>query len=386
MPMEKGNSVLTQQHIKQLHLKQIFLSALNSGGISRAELRQQLGLSFPAVTALVEELLAAKLLFADGTLAHGERGRPRSLLRVNSAALAIPVAALTAEGYCCCLYGSDLRLLSRVFLPIAGQDITDPLAAWLGEVKRHHPVTALVLTFPGNLDRKGALSSSVLGFSTGERFLERLNEGTGLRVFAYNNADCAAYGEKYCQELPEDYIFVSVSRGVGAGIIRRGKLFSGGIHRAGEIGHISIDYRGRPCSCGGKGCLERYIGMEQILQEAFPEGNGTLEMLCARFEEKDPRITALLEEKAQLLALGIRNMLAMQPVRHIILGGQLCRLGEPFRQLLNQCIPQAGLGKYMEQVTVSLSRNTAGEIPGALRIYLDHDLTMDAFPAMRYEL
>jgi len=86
----------------------------------------------------------------------------------------------------------------------------------------------------------------------------------------------------------------------------------------------------------------------------------------------------LLREKAALLALGISNMLAMQPVSHIVIGGGIEALGEPFLDALRQSIRATGLRKYMDRVTVRYARGKPGdEAFGAVRIFLDHDLRME---------
>lgn len=388
--MDRKPSVPTQQQIKLLHQKEIFLKALQSGGISRAELREMLGISFPAVSVLVEELLKAGILFEDGTQAPGQRGRPRSLLQVRGEALAIPAAALTAEGYRCSLFDCRGQLLETDFLPLSGdredmEVLSRPLEDWLRKLKASFAVGALLLTAPGNFDTEGALSSTVLGFATPVKFLSRLRETLALPVFFYNNADCFAYGEQYAQTLPEDYIVISIARGVGSGIIRHGKVFGSGNLRAGEIGHISIDHRGPLCPCGSRGCLERYVRISQLCREAgellgLPEVPD-FRRVCDLARREDPRILGLIREKAELLALGISNMLAMQPVSHVVIGGGIEELGQPFLEALRQSIRTTGLRKYMDRVTVIYAAGTPGsEAQGAMRIFLDHDLQMDMFP------
>lgn len=388
-------SIPTQQNIKQMHLKQIFLKALRSGGISRAQLRQEMHLSFPSVSALVEELLERGILFEDGLVATAERGRPRSILRVNPHAFAVPVAVLTAEGYRCTAFDCCGNRLEERFLPLSAEDgrpdiaaLSSPLQTWLEELRKTCSPAELILTVPGNFRETGSLSATTLGFSTPENFICRLQQRLGLEVLAFNNADCCAYGEKYCQALPEDFIVITVNKGVGPGIIRHGAVFSGGILRGGEIGHISIDYNGEPCSCGSRGCLERYINTDQITREAcrlleLPEEDTHFEDICKLYRQKDARLIGLISEKARLLALGISNMLTMQPVTHIVIGGDIVKLGEDFLTVLQGHIKTVGLRKYMDRVTtVCCTRSTENpEALGAFWNYLDHRMRVRVLTA-----
>ena len=245
-------------------------------------------------------------------------------------------------------------------------------------------VLAQSLLLAGELTQQQTDMLGVLCGATTASLQSRLREGLNMPVFAYNNADCFAYGEQYVQNLPENYIVITVSRGVGSGIIRHGKVFGDGPLRAGEIGHISIDRRGPLCACGSRGCLEGYIRLRQITAEAksllgLAEAPG-FDRVCQLVRQRDPRLMGLIREKAELLALGISNMLAMQPVEHVVIGGGIEALGEPFLEALEQSIQTIGLRKYMDRVTVRYAAGRPGdEAQGAVRIFLDHDLQMEMF-------
>ena len=224
----------------------------------------------------------------------------------------------------------------------------------------------------------------MFGFSTPDAFLQQLQQRLQLPVTIFNNADCYAYAEQYCQKLPEDFIAVTVGRGVGAGIIRQGAVFDGGFFRAGEFGHISVDHRGEPCFCGSRGCLEKYINTRQITREAcqllqLPEEAAAFEEIAAIYREKRTALDGLISEKAGILALGISNMLTMQPVPHIVIGGEVIKLGDRFLAELRKHMKTVGLRKFMDRVTVSFSRNDKDpEALGAFWSYLDHYLDICA--------
>jgi len=85
-----------------------------------------------------------------------------------------------------------------------------------------------------------------------------------------NDANCAAWGA-YCLDAKKDcknLICLTLGTGIGGGIILNGKLFRGSRGSAGEIGHMTIEYRGRPCKCGNFGCTESMIGAWGLIQTA----------------------------------------------------------------------------------------------------------------------
>lgn len=397
-----NRNIPTQQHIKSMHLKEIFLAALHSGGTSRAHLKQELHLSFPSVSALVDELLVNHVLLETDVRETPERGRPRTVLRINPKALAIPVLVMTREGYHCAVYDCAANCLEKGFLPFSpdaqanhphtgrwypsAQTLCAPLQAWSRRISRMYRVSDLLLVVPGTANEAEGLSSSALQMTVTKEFLPRLMQSTGWNVIVQNNSDCCAYAEKICRSLSEDFIYIYIGEGVGAGIIRSGKVFQNQGRRAGEIGHISIHYNGRTCSCGRKGCLESYISTTAIIQDTRnvltdpSKSVTTFQDVCAAYTSGNPDLAQLLREKAQLLSVGIHNMLSMQPVSHVILGGEIEQLGPDFLALV-----QTSLQERSHHIGTAISYTTqvsGAESLGAVWNYLDHLMEIERmFPS-----
>jgi glucokinase len=86
----------------------------------------------------------------------------------------------------------------------------------------------------------------------------RLADVTGLPVAVDNDAKALALGEGWrgAAQGNTDYLAMVVSTGVGGGIVLDGRLLDGSGGNAGHIGHVVVEADGRPCACGGRGCLE----------------------------------------------------------------------------------------------------------------------------------
>lgn len=86
----------------------------------------------------------------------------------------------------------------------------------------------------------------------------RLAALTGLPVYVDNDAKALALGEGWVGAARgvANYLAMVVSTGVGGGIVLDGRLLQGRLGNAGHIGHVVVAPRGRPCRCGGRGCLE----------------------------------------------------------------------------------------------------------------------------------
>jgi glucokinase len=108
-----------------------------------------------------------------------------------------------------------------------------------------------------------------------------------LPVYVENDANTAALGEymygagRGCQHM----VYLTISTGIGGGMIIDGKIVEGANGTAGEIGHMSIDWRGPTCPCGNRGCLEYLASgtaIARVANEAIEAGQGTELLAFAR--------------------------------------------------------------------------------------------------------
>ena len=86
----------------------------------------------------------------------------------------------------------------------------------------------------------------------------RLEDRTGLRTAVENDAKALALGEGWQGSARgcRDFLAMVVSTGVGGGIVLDGRMLHGNAGNAGHVGHVVVEPDGRPCACGGRGCLE----------------------------------------------------------------------------------------------------------------------------------
>jgi predicted NBD/HSP70 family sugar kinase len=130
-----------------------------------------------------------------------------------------------------------------------------------------------------------------------------------------------------------DVVFVSVSDGVGVGVVVNGELLHGRHNIAGEFGHLPLNIDGPRCSCGATGCweayvsniatLSRYYGRNLAEQRTARDESASidLEALIARARVGDGKALAALQATAQYLGLGLASVInAIDPARVYISG------------------------------------------------------------------
>ncbi len=99
---------------------------------------------------------------------------------------------------------------------------------------------------------------------------EQIEQRLGTRVILENDANAAAFGEKWLGAARdvEDMAILTLGTGVGGGLVLDGRIWHGMTGMAGEFGHITVEPEGVPCPCGNRGCLEQYASATAVVRMA----------------------------------------------------------------------------------------------------------------------
>lgn len=182
----------------------------------------------------------------------------------------------------------------------------------------------------GAVGSDGLVTAVNLGWE-GEPVGGLASERLGIPVTVLNDAHAGAIGEGGFGAARDmsDYLYVSLGTGVGAAIVKDGEVLAGAHGRAGELGHISVDPRGRPCACGSRGCLETFISAA-ALEARWQEVHGAplpARKIIDRAIEYDPAASALWDEAIKALAEGLLTAMSLIDPVAIVLGGGLSGAG-----------------------------------------------------------
>jgi predicted NBD/HSP70 family sugar kinase len=237
-----------------------------SGRIARNQIAQELGLSPATVTSVTRELINRGLIRV-AERAPSQGGRPALLLElVGGAATAFGVK-IAADHLVGVRVNLDAEVLERfdqpldVTAPGSVERIGDLLAAWLGGGTTVAPLLGVGLGVPGVADaRKGLVDSPTLGWRK-LALAKALERRLRAPVLVDNDVNTLAVSERlYGRGRDVDnFLTVTLGRGVGLGIIAGGDIYRGFGGGAGEFGHVSAVPDGAVCSCGKRGCLETVV-------------------------------------------------------------------------------------------------------------------------------
>lgn len=208
-------------------------------------------------------------------------------------------------------------------------------------------VNSIGIGTPGTANRNTGvvLYSCNLGFNNFE-LGSMLSKKLGTEVFVENDANAAAFGEVVngAGKGYKDVVVITLGTGVGGGIIIGGKIYTGFNFCGAELGHTVIEYNGRQCGCGRKGCFEAYSSATALInftKEAMEadkstkmwEIAGSLDEVDGKtafdgFRAGDKTATEVVDKYINYLGCGLTNVVNIFQPEVLLIGGGICKEGE----------------------------------------------------------
>ncbi|MCO4753678.1 MAG: ROK family protein, partial [Bacteriovoracaceae bacterium] len=184
-------------------------------------------------------------------------------------------------------------------------------------------------------------------------------------VYLDNDANVAALGEGKWGRAKDlnDFIVITLGTGIGTGIVINNKLVRGESGLAGEGGHISIDFSGRQCGCGGKGHLEMYgsvKGIKTTVYELLGKEMSFAE-ISDGYRNNDKEMLEVFKTTADYLGRGLATMGSLLAPQSFILAGGVATIGEKFCEDVQTSLNEYIFPTFKNKVLVQLSEISTGE-------------------------
>ena len=404
-----------QRLLKEKNIRNVFSIINYHRGISRIQISKITGLTPTTITSLVDELLRMELVQESGHGVPGAAGRKPIMLQINPEGVQIPVFRYRADGIMFSLFDLSFQCLDSAFIPFQNAAQTLPseddcpvqtdtdgeeyVSIMLRQLREHAPhlnmarVRAMCIVIPGSFEwEEGRFSSSVMRVRGTADFVYRFQKeigGVPLLVGDESNSLGYAQYTRMCSDT-RDLVFVNEGAGLGAGIILNGEIYTGQDGVAGEIGHQSIDLNGKRCTCGNRGCAERYVSQPAILnrvraalssgvQSSIADCAGddpaklTWKEVCEAYRAGDSMVCELIDQHViHELTFAISNMTAILNINQLVLGGGIEEMGDRFLENLRAECRHNGFAKGLRRVQIRYPDAEAGGASlGAAKYFVD---------------
>jgi len=348
MPMRRIDPtrfhVATRGTSRQIN-RQIALTLIGSHQpLSRADLARRMKMRRGAVGLLVQELLDERHVI-EGTTGQTARGRKPTLLYINTRQRSSVAVDIRASRTFLMLADPMGRPRSAIVSMPTARDprrFVAALAERIGQLLDADVTDAgkcegIGVVVPGMVD---AGTSRVLHAPTlGWRNVDlrgKLAAATGLAVHVENAGRACALAEVWearrAASPVRNLVFVSVSDGIGVGIVVNGEVLRGRHNIAGEFAHMPMSIDGPRCSCGAIGCWEahisnvatltRYFGRAPLVA-AVHDPTFTMDHLVVRARSGDRKALAVLQTTARYLGLGLGGVINIIDPDCVFIGGEI---------------------------------------------------------------
>ena len=331
----------TSRHIN----RQIALTLIGSHQpISRADLARRMKMRRGAVSLLVQELLDERHII-EGTTGEAARGRRPTLLYINTRQRSSVAVDVRASRTFLMLADPMGRPRSEIVTMPTARDPRRFIAALAERILQLLEDDAtdagkcegIGIVVPGMVDSgtSRVLNAPTLGWRNVD-LRGRLTAATGLAVHVENAGRACALAqvwEAHRAAAPvRNLVFVSVSDGIGVGIVVNGEVLRGRHNIAGEFAHMPLSLDGPRCSCGAIGCWEahvsnvatltRYFGRAPLVA-AVHDPTFTMDQLMARARTGDRKALAALQVTARYLGLGLAGVVNIIDPDCVFIGGEI---------------------------------------------------------------
>ncbi|WP_341956760.1 ROK family protein [Microbacterium sp. LWH13-1.2] len=150
----------------------------------------------------------------------------------------------------------------------------------------------------------------------------------GIPVRVENDVKAAALGAAVLRGIEGSMAYLNLGTGVAAGIVVDGSIWRGARGTAGEVGHLSVDPRGRLCGCGQRGCIETFCGGGALARAWDRPGALPVRDILDAADAGDELATDLRADLFHGAAAAVRALVLSADVERVIIGGGLTSLGD----------------------------------------------------------
>ncbi len=331
---------LTQEQIKEINRVNVINTIKDKGETTKLEIAKLLGISLPTVTTNVNSLMEEGIIEPAGTAESTGGRKPLVLKFVPEARFSFGVE-ITPEKIKIALLNLDAEVIDRISFHYAVSDtVSDSFKGLLSSVRdrivelteKHNiqsdKVLGVGIALPGLVDEENKVLENAPNIGIRDFAFDSFEKELGWPVFIENEANVGAFAEIVAGYAKgnDNVVYISVTEGIGTGIMINGRIYKSHHKKAGEFGHMRVSNEALTCNCGRTGCWELYASKKAMLRyvkEATGLSMSSFEEVFSALGEEIPHIDEAIEKYMVHLFIGIENIILGLNPECVIIGGEL---------------------------------------------------------------
>ena len=370
-----------KQMIKGINKSSILRVIQTNAPVSRADIAKTLGLTSATVSSNVKELIDDGFVKSVGSGTLSGSGRKPILLMLDdtdtgSCTIGIHIHKNGIDAALVNLLGeiiifNQAKFKTQISLEDEVANIVDDII----KKSNHRNIIGIGIGVNGIYNPSKDIPLYIPSTNTHSYILkETIEKRFDLPVTIDNDTNAMAIGEKwygYAKKL-ENYIFINIGSGIGAGIVINGQPYRGSGFAAGEIGHICVQPNGLQCICGKHGCLDTIATEYSIIQSVKNSiGRGTksivsdltsgdlekvtVDILRQAAELNDSCVLDVLKYAGQYIGMVVSYMMNVLNPQAIFLSGSVARIGDPILKYIKENALNFAMNECSDGVSIHLS-------------------------------
>jgi predicted NBD/HSP70 family sugar kinase len=356
MPDTKRTQGASSEVVRDINRRIVLNLIRTRHPISRADLARVSGLQRSTISLIVEQLIEENWVL-EGPTGRLPRGRRPTFLRLNDNRAIIGVDIRPSQTTVA-LADANGKFISQEATATAAEPGPglDGIIERIQRIKRTcqgKKIEGVGVSLPGRYDER----TDRLVFAPNLKWRDvhirvPIAKATGLEVEMENAANACVLAAVWFDRMEEcrNFVVVTVSEGIGVGVLANGQLVRGFHGMAGEFGHVPLVPDGPVCGCGSHGCWEVFASNQAALRYYLESGSDTGGLtfpgLLSRADQGDRRAAEALETMAHYLGRGMRMMVAGLAPERILVVGDLTHSWHRFGKIIeaevqDQALPGA---------------------------------------------
>jgi len=331
------------------------------------------------ITALVKDLLEEGIV-RDGAVGNeSKRGRRPTYLYLNShrrCAVAVDIRATRTYLMMTDMIGKQLGNIVSFPTEFEPEKFIKTLAMNIRQILADNrgigACDGIGVVVPGMTDSKTGrvINAPALGWRDLDLLALFRTEFENIPIYIENSGKACALSQIWAtrsdNHIHDDQVFVSVSDGVGVGVVINGELMRGKHNTAGEFGHLPLNVDGLPCLCGANGCWEAYVSNLATISRYFGKNlseknrvladtaNFTIDDLIKRARSGESKALAALHSTARYLGLGLSSIINAIDPSQIYLGGEITEAWDLIEPQVREAIKERTLTKELGETAIRI--------------------------------
>lgn len=379
---------INHSKIKETNRKKIIRLLQEEEEITKLDISRRLGISITTVSTNIIELKEEEVV-GDIRSLESTGGRKAMAIKLNENYRFSLGVAITPKQIKISLLNLKKKVVDRTIIDHNNNGIENIIELTKKSIEEllnrqrigNEKLLGIGVSIPGTVDsEKGIILYcyflGIKDFNIKEKF-----EYMKVPVYVDNEANLSAFYEflnKHSNN--ENLLYISITDGLGLGIIINGRIYRGSNNTSGKMGHMKININGAKCKCGSKGCLEAYTS-KNVLIDSYnnlsPQKIKSVEEFESLYLNGDSKAVKVLKEYIEILAIGISNLIMLLDPSTVILGGEINTLLEAELKYLSKEIYKENLFTNSQNCKVKIADDIDSYLLGAAMIPIEQFLEID---------